>query len=63
MERKSKETEEEPQRKREFHRFIEIIRAKPKRDEPGTCNSEQQLQQEPDMRKEIETMSAILTRQ
>ena len=36
-----------------------MIRAKPKRDEPGTSNSEQQQPQlEPDMREEIEAMSS-----
>ena len=58
MEKISKETEEELAQKRKFHRVIEMIRAKPKRDEPGTSNSEQQQsQQELDMREEIETMS------
>ena len=57
--RNSEENDEELERKREFHRVIEMIRAKAKRDESGTRNSEQQQQQqEPEMREEIQTMSS-----
>ena len=46
MENNSRETEEELERKREFHRVIEKIRAKPKRDETGTSSSRQQPQEQ-----------------
>ena len=42
MENNSRETEEELERKREFHRVIEKIRAKPKRDDTGTSSNTQQ---------------------
>ena len=54
MENNSRETEEELERKREFHRVIEKIRAKPKRDGTGTSSSTQQ----PQKQDEIETMSS-----
>ena len=54
MENNIKETEEELERKREFHRVIEKIRAKPKRDETGTSSSTQQ----PQGQDEIETTSS-----
>ena len=53
MENNSRETEEELERKK-FHRVIEKIRAKPKRDETGTSSSTQQPQEQD----EIETMSS-----
>ena len=57
--RNSEETDEELERKCEFHRLIEMTRAKPKRDESGTSNSEQQRpQQELAMREEIQTRSS-----
>ena len=54
MENNSRETEEELERKREFHRVIEKIRAKPKRDDTGTSSNTQQSQEQD----EIETMSS-----
>ena len=54
MENNSRETEEELERKREFHRVIEKIRAKPKRDDTGPSSSTQQPQEQD----EIETMSS-----
>ena len=54
MENNSRETEEELERKREFHRVIEKIRAKPKRDDTGTSSNTQQPQEQD----EIETMSS-----
>ena len=54
MEINSRETEEELDRKREFHRVIEKIRAKPKRDDTGTSS----ITQQPQKQDEIETMSS-----
>ena len=53
MENNSRKTEE-LERKREFHRVIEKIRAKPKRDDTGTSSNTQQ----PQKQDEIETMSS-----
>ena len=54
MENRSREKEEELERKREFHRVIEKIRAKPKTDKTGTSSSTQQ----PQVQDEIEKMSS-----
>ena len=54
IENSSRETEEELERKREFTRVIEKIRAKPKRDETRSSSSTQQ----PQKQDEIETMSS-----
>ena len=54
MDNNSREAEEELERKRKFHRVIEKIRAKPKRDETGTSSSTQQPQEQD----EIKTMSS-----
>ena len=53
MENNSRETEE-LERKREFHRVIEKIRAKSKMDKTGTSSSTQQPQEQDEM----ETMSS-----
>ena len=54
MENNSRETEEELERKRKFHRVIKKIRAKPKRDDTGTSSNAQQPQEQD----EIVTMSS-----